>query len=52
VSAVEEFYTPDATLRANHFAPRGGRDALMAGQVRVMARAESTASQRLPVKSM
>lgn len=45
VEAIEEFYTPDATMQENQSAPRGGRDALVAGEARVMARAKSVTSQ-------
>ncbi len=45
VEAIEEFYTPNATMQENQSAPRGGRDALMAGEAKVMARANSVASQ-------
>lgn len=45
VEAIEEFYTADATMQENQSAPRGGRDALMAGEAKVMARAKLVASQ-------
>jgi hypothetical protein len=45
VEAIEEFYTADATMQENQSAPRGGRDALMAGEAKVMARAKSVTSQ-------
>jgi hypothetical protein len=49
VEAIEEFYTPDASMQENQSAPRGGpsggRAALMAGEAKVMARAKSVSSQ-------
>jgi hypothetical protein len=43
--ALEEFYTPDATMQENQAAPRGGRDTLIANERRVLARARSVSSQ-------
>jgi hypothetical protein len=42
--AVEEFYTPDATMRENMKAPRVGRDNLVANERKVLARARSVRS--------
>jgi SnoaL-like domain len=43
--AIEEFYTPDASMRENRAAPRVGRDALVANERRVLARARSVSSK-------
>lgn len=37
--AIEEFYTPDATMQENQNPPRVGRDTLVAQERAVMARA-------------
>ncbi len=42
--AVEEFYTADATMQENQAAPRVGRDAHVANEHRVLARARSLTS--------
>ena len=42
--ACEEFYTADATMRENQAPPRVGRDAHVAAERRVMARAKSVES--------
>lgn len=39
--AVEEFYTPDASMQENQSAPRVGRDARVANERRVLARTKS-----------
>jgi hypothetical protein len=44
VEAIEEFYTMDATMQENQSAPREGRDALVANERRVMAKAKSVKS--------
>ena len=44
VEAVQEFYTEGATLQENQDAPRVGRDAAVANERRVMARARSISS--------
>lgn len=44
VSAIEEFYAPDATMQENGKPPRKGRDALMEGERKVMERAKSVQS--------
>ncbi|MDX2205850.1 MAG: nuclear transport factor 2 family protein [Hyphomicrobiaceae bacterium] len=44
VEAIEEFYAPDATMRENQDPPRRGRDALVAHERRVLARAGSVRS--------
>lgn len=43
--AIAEFYTADATMQENQSAPRRGRDTLVAGEARVMARARSLTSE-------
>ena len=45
VEAIEEFYTEHATMRENLSPPRAGRDALMANERNVLARAKSVRSQ-------
>jgi hypothetical protein len=45
--AIEEFYTPDASMRENQSAPRTGRDALVAGERKVLTRAKSVASKHV-----
>ena len=42
--AIEEFYTPDASMQENEKPPRGGRDALVANERKVLARAKSVKS--------
>jgi len=37
VEAIEEFYTPDATMQENNDSPRGGREVLVAGERKVLA---------------
>lgn len=39
--AIEEFYTPDATMQENNEPPRAGRDRLVARERAVMARAST-----------
>jgi hypothetical protein len=43
--AIEEFYTPDASMQENQAAPRTGRDRLVANERDVLARARSVRSQ-------
>ena len=43
--AIEEFYTPDASMQENQAAPRRGREALVSGEKKVLARARSLSSQ-------
>lgn len=43
--AIEEFYAPNASMRENNAAPRVGRDALVAHERKVLARAKSVCSQ-------
>ena len=44
--AIEEFYTADATMRENQGAPRtGGREAHVANERKVLARAKSVTSR-------
>ena len=43
--AIEEFYTANASMRENQGAPRVGRDALVAHERKVLARARSVTSQ-------
>lgn len=45
VEACEEFYTTDSTMQENQAAPRKGRDAHVANERVVMARAKSVSSQ-------
>ena len=42
--AIEEFYTISASMRENQAAPRTGRDALVAHERRVLARARTVTS--------
>ena len=44
VEAVQDFYTEGATLQENQDAPRVGRDAAVANERRVLARARSISS--------
>jgi len=43
--AIEAFYAEDASMQENGAAPRRGRDALVANERRVLARAKSVRSQ-------
>ena len=43
--AIEEFYTPNASMQENQSTPRTGRDLLVAHERKVLARAKSVASQ-------
>lgn len=45
VEACEEFYAADSTMQENQAAPRKGRDAHVANERIVMARAKSVSSQ-------
>ena len=45
VEAIEAFYTADASMQENQSAPRVGRDALVANERRVLARAKSVTSR-------
>ena len=45
VRAIEEFYTPDASMQENQKAPRKGRDLLMEGESKVLERAKSVHSR-------
>ncbi|MES2958417.1 MAG: nuclear transport factor 2 family protein [Pseudomonadota bacterium] len=42
--AIEEFYTPEASMRENQSPPRVGRDAHVANERKVLARARSVHS--------
>ena len=42
--AIEEFYTENASMQENNAAPRVGRDVLVAGERKVLARAASVTS--------
>jgi hypothetical protein len=42
--AIEEFYTPDASMQENQMPPRIGRDLLVAHERKVLARAKSVNS--------
>jgi hypothetical protein len=44
VDAIAEFYTANASMQENQSEPRVGRDALMEGERRVLARAKSLTS--------
>ncbi len=44
VEAVEEFYTADSSMQENQSAPRVGRDAHVANERNVLARAKSLTS--------
>lgn len=43
--AIEDFYTPEASMQENQSAPRTGRDTLVAHERKVLARARSVSSQ-------
>jgi len=43
--AIEEFYTPDASMQENQSEPRVGRDRLVANERRVLAKANTVSSQ-------
>lgn len=43
--AIEEFYTPDASMQENDLPPRKGRDALVAHERGVLARMRSVRSR-------
>lgn len=45
VEAIQEFYTEQAAMQENQGEPRVGREGLMAGEARVLARVKSVASQ-------
>jgi hypothetical protein len=45
--AIEEFYSADATMQENQSAPRVGRDAHVANERRVFARARTVTSECL-----
>jgi hypothetical protein len=45
IEAVETFYTPGASMQENQSPPRVGRDAHVANERRVMAKAKSLASR-------
>jgi hypothetical protein len=45
VEAIEEFYTADASMQENQSAPRVGRDAHVANERRVFARARKVRSE-------
>jgi len=47
VGALETFYTADATMQENEAPPRAGRDAHVANERRVLARARAVTSQCL-----
>jgi hypothetical protein len=47
VAAIEGWYTADATMQENGADPRGGRDALVEGERRTMARFASIGCERL-----
>jgi SnoaL-like domain len=43
--AIEEFYTPNASMRENQSPPRVGRDQLVANERSVLARAKTVRSE-------
>ena len=43
--AIEEFYTPDSSMRENQREPRVGRDANVANERKVLARARAVSSR-------
>jgi hypothetical protein len=43
--AIEEFYTADASMQENQSAPRVGREAHVANERKLLARAKSVSSQ-------
>jgi hypothetical protein len=43
--AIEEFYTPGASMQENQKAPRVGRDDLVARERKIMAKARSVSSE-------
>ena len=43
--AIEEFYTPDASMQENDLPPRVGRDVLVANERKVLARMRSVKSR-------
>ena len=43
--AIEEFYTPEASMQENQSAPRTGRNTLVTHERKVLARARSVSSQ-------
>ena len=45
VEALEEFYTADSTMQENQSAPRVGREANMANERRVLAKAKTVSSK-------
>jgi hypothetical protein len=45
VEAIEEFYTADASMQENQTPPRVGRDALVANERKVLAKARSLTSK-------
>ena len=47
VDAIEQFYAPDAAMQENGEPPRVGRETLMEGERRVMARFQSIAARRI-----
>jgi hypothetical protein len=46
--AIEEFYTADASMQENQNTPRVGRDAHVANERRVLARAKTLTSKCVP----
>ena len=45
VEAIEEFYSPDASMQENHSTPRVGRDVLAANEKRVLEKTKSVWSK-------
>ena len=43
--AIEEFYTPDASMQENQSEPRVGRDRLVANERRVLSQAKTVTSR-------
>jgi SnoaL-like domain len=47
VGAIERWYAPDASMQENQAAPRVGRDALIAGEAKTLARVAGVTTELL-----
>jgi hypothetical protein len=47
VGAIERWYAPDASMQENQAAPRVGRETLMAGEAKTMARVAGVTTELL-----
>jgi hypothetical protein len=47
VGAIERWYAPDASMQENQAAPRVGRDTLMAGEAKTLARVAGVTTELL-----